>query len=165
VRIPNAQKLFPGQKGEACPRSRDELAEFGTDGTPPGRAACGRVGVRRTTKGRHSTGGLSGNQHQQASAPEEFALVGFASGDPIAFSVKYGKHGSLTTWAGQRTVEGKTEKICKLWHLAQNIPNPDEPDQLWSGILACGANDRMRRHGGEVIWSCRNHSSSNATGL
>jgi len=67
---------------------------------------------------------------------EEFELRGFASGDLIAFVVNFGAYGSLTAWAGQHTVENGAEKIHTLWHLAQNVPDQDEPDRLWAGILA-----------------------------
>lgn len=75
---------------------------------------------------------------------DEFELVGFASGDLLTFTVNFGKFGSLTAWAGQHTVDGATEKIFTLWHLARNIADPDEAKQLWSGILA-GADTFARK--------------------
>ena len=75
---------------------------------------------------------------------EEFDLKGFVSGDLIVFCVNFGNYGSLTSWAGQHTRDDNgNEAIYTLWHLAKNIPDLDEPDDLWSGILA-GANEYRR---------------------
>jgi len=75
---------------------------------------------------------------------EEFSLVGFVTGDLITFTVNFGKYGSLTAWAGQHTEPTPGEFVIKaLWHLAKNIPDADEPDDLWSAVLA-GANNFRR---------------------
>ena len=75
---------------------------------------------------------------------EEFDLKGFVSGDLIVFCVNFGKYGSLTSWAGQHTLDNNgKEKIFTLWHLARNIKDEEEEDKLWAGILA-GANEYHR---------------------
>ena len=75
---------------------------------------------------------------------EEFDLKGFVSGDLIVFCVNFGKYASLTSWAGQHTRDANgNEVIYTLWHLAKNIPDPQEPSDLWAGILA-GANEYRR---------------------
>ncbi len=75
---------------------------------------------------------------------EEFDLKGFVSGDLIVFCVNFGKYASLTSWAGQHTLDDKGDEIIyTLWHLAKNISDVDEPDKLWSGMLT-GANEYKR---------------------
>ena len=75
---------------------------------------------------------------------EEFDLVGFVTGDIITFTVNFGKYGSLTAWAGQHTeVSAGVFEIKTLWHLAKNVPDANEPEELWSAILA-GANSFKR---------------------
>ena len=50
------------------------------------------------------TGGkVTGKYRTGVGAPgptEEFDLVGFASSDQIAFTVNFGKYGSLASWVG-----------------------------------------------------------------
>lgn len=78
------------------------------------------------------------------SPTEEFDLKGFASGDLLVFCVNFGKYGSLASWAGQHTKDDNgNEVIYTLWHLAKDIKDEDEPDDLWEGILA-GANEYRR---------------------
>ena len=67
---------------------------------------------------------------------EKFPLVGFAAGDLLAFTVNFGKYGSLTAWAGQHTLESGREVIHTMWHLAKNEEDPDEPAKLWGCVLA-----------------------------
>ena len=66
---------------------------------------------------------------------EEFDLVGFASGDQISFTVNFGEYGSLTSWVGQHTVENGTEVIKTMWLLSKNVPDQDEPKNLWAAVL------------------------------
>lgn len=80
----------------------------------------------------------------EPSPTEEFELVGFASGDLIAFTVNFGKYDSLTAWVGQHTVENGVETIYTLWHMTKDIADEDEPKQLWAGFLA-GANTFVRK--------------------
>jgi hypothetical protein len=75
---------------------------------------------------------------------EEFDLTGYVTGDLISFTVNFGKYGSLTAWVGQHTEpEAGQFEIKTLWHLTKNVPDNDEPDDLWSSILA-GANSFTR---------------------
>lgn len=66
---------------------------------------------------------------------EEFDLRGFVSGDMISFTVNFGKYGSLTSWAGQHTIEGGAERIKTMWLLARNVSDPNEPKDLWGAVL------------------------------
>jgi hypothetical protein len=67
---------------------------------------------------------------------ERFPLTGFCSDDLLVFSVNFGKYGSLTSWAGQHTIENSREIIHTLWHLARNVEDSHEPTKLWQGILS-----------------------------
>jgi hypothetical protein len=69
------------------------------------------------------------------SPDEEFDLAGFASVDLLSFTVNFGKYGSLTSWAGQHTIEDGTEVIKTLWLLARNVKDQDESADLWGAIL------------------------------
>jgi hypothetical protein len=71
-----------------------------------------------------------------------YPLVGWCSGDLIAFCVSFESAG-VASWAGQHTQSGALEKIETLWHLAQDIPAPSERDWLWSGVRA-GADHFVR---------------------
>lgn len=92
-------------------------------------------------------GDVSGKYRTGVGAPqptEEFDLTGFVSGDLIVFCVNFGKYGSLTSWAGQHTRDANgNEIIYTLWHLAKNVPDEDELEDLWAAILA-GANEFRR---------------------
>lgn len=84
-------------------------------------------------------GRLVGTYHTAVGAPspkQEFELAGFACGDLVAFTVNFGRYGSLTAWTGQHTLVDGAERIHTLWHLAKNIPDADEPRALWAGVLA-----------------------------
>ena len=87
-----------------------------------------------------TVGNVTGTYHTNVGMPtstEEFPLIGFASGDLITFTVNFGKYGSLTAWAGQHTEsEAGDQEIHTLWHMAENIIDVAEPQNIWSGILA-----------------------------
>jgi hypothetical protein len=75
---------------------------------------------------------------------EEFDLVGFASGDLISFTVNFGKYDSLTSWCGQHTQDANGGAIIKtMWILAENVPDPQEPKNLWGAVLT-GSNNFTR---------------------
>jgi len=85
------------------------------------------------------SGRVTGRYRTNVGSPqpaEEFDLTGFVTGDLIVFCVNFGKYGSATSWAGQHTREAGGERLHTLWHLAQNIPDVNEPTGLWRGILA-----------------------------
>ncbi len=69
-----------------------------------------------------------------AAPDERFSLLGFASDDLIAFTVNFGAHGCLTSWAGQHTRDDSGERLETMWYLARNIADADEPQRLWGGI-------------------------------
>lgn len=85
---------------------------------------------------------LSGVYRTNVGSPEpteEFDLCGFVTGDVISFTVNFGKYGSLTAWVGQHTeIRPGEYTINTLWHLAKNVPDHDEPKDLWSAVLAGG---------------------------
>ena len=93
------------------------------------------------------SGTISGIYRTGVGAPmpgEPFPVVGFCSDDLIAFSVDFGKYGSLTSWVGQVILDAENnERIDTLWHLTKNIADSDEPKNMWATILA-GA-DTFRR--------------------
>lgn len=89
----------------------------------------------RLTVSRNSVKGKFRTGVGQPSPKEEFDLLGFVSADLIVFTVNFGAYGSLATWAGQHTVEKKLEKIETLWHLARNVREEEEPEELWGAIL------------------------------
>ncbi len=75
---------------------------------------------------------------------EEFDLVGFASGDLLSFTVNFGKYGSLTSWCGQHTDGAHGGAMIKtMWILAENVPDPQEPKNLWGAVLT-GSNTFTR---------------------
>ena len=82
---------------------------------------------------------LTGSYHTAVGAPspsQEFELAGFACGDLVAFTVDFGRFGSLTAWAGQHTRADGVERIHTLWHLAKNVLEGEESGGPWTGVLA-----------------------------
>ncbi len=82
---------------------------------------------------------IRGYYHTAVGKPksgEGFSLIGMVAGDQITFNVDYSAYGSLTTWAGQHTIEDGKEKIITMWYLTQNVKDADEPKKLWRGILS-----------------------------
>jgi len=77
--------------------------------------------------------------------PEEvFELTGFAANDIIGFTVNFGKYGSITSWVGQHSIDSDgNPKIYTFWHLAKDIEDNEEPENLWSTILT-GSNTYFR---------------------
>lgn len=67
---------------------------------------------------------------------EEFNLAGFISQNLIGFTVNFGKYCSMTSWTGQHTVEDGVEKIYTMWHLARAMPETENPQGLWTGVLS-----------------------------
>lgn len=100
-----------------------------------------------------SKGAVTGTYHTAVGAPkpaDTFDLIGTVSEDIISFIVSWknqtADHQSITAWVGQMTKDDDqaTDRIETLWHLAVNIPDPDEPKHLW-GTMRTGA-DRFRRN-------------------
>lgn len=95
------------------------------------------VGANGTVAGKYSTAVGS------PTANERFPLVGFASGDLLSFTVDFGKYGCLTSWVGQHTEENGRFVIKTMWVLAKNVPDADEPKNLWGTVLT-GYNNFVR---------------------
>ena len=64
-------------------------------------------------------------------------VIGFVSGDIIAFSVLWeGPTASITSWVGQIIKKDGQELLATLWHLIVNVPNAQDPDSTWTTIHA-----------------------------
>jgi hypothetical protein len=62
-------------------------------------------------------------------------VVGHASGDIVAFSVRWPAHTrSLTSYVGQVVDDGGAPALRTLWHLIVDIPDEAEPTRLWTTI-------------------------------
>lgn len=59
-------------------------------------------------------------------------LVGFTSGNLIAFAVDFGDLGSLTSWTGHVVTEGGVVCIHTNWTMCVELPRNDAED-LWRG--------------------------------
>ena len=93
-----------------------------------------------------TAGSVTGTYRTGVGSPspvEEFDLVGFASGDLLSFTVNFGQYGSLTSWAGQHTVQAGAERIKTMWLLAKNVEDAGEPASLWGAVLT--GSDTFRR--------------------
>jgi hypothetical protein len=67
---------------------------------------------------------------------ETFELIGNVVGNAITFLVNFGeKYNSITSWAGEYSIDQGKEKIKTLWHLVMNTPSLD-PEKQWNEILA-----------------------------
>ena len=96
-------------------------------------------------------GKVSGTYQTAVGSPDptyQFAIRGFVLDDVIAFTVRWsnasGNYHSLTSWAGQMTLGSSNEDVIQtLWHLAADVPDPNEPATLWKAIWA-GADDFRR---------------------
>lgn len=76
---------------------------------------------------------------------QSFPLVGFARGDLIAFTVDFGRHGSLTSWVGHLVVEpGEAPRIESMWHMGVLVPHPERNEERWKSTWT-GADEF--RHG------------------
>lgn len=92
-------------------------------------------------------GSVNGKYKAAAGFPyvdKDFPLVGFANGDLLSFTVSFGKHGLVTSWAGQLTREFNRAVIKTMWLLAKIVPNPDDSTNLWGAVLT-GYNNSMRK--------------------
>ena len=83
------------------------------------------------------TGQLSGIYQTELGAPDpesEFPLTGWVNGDVLAFSVRFDGFGSITSWSGQLTEDDKGPFIRTLWHYTKDIPDAEEPEDIWRTI-------------------------------
>ena len=74
-------------------------------------------------------------------AEQSFPLRGFTSGNLIAFTVDFGKVGSLASWVGHRVDDGGP-LLDTLWHMTLEQPHATRADERWKTIWS-GA-DRFR---------------------
>lgn len=82
-------------------------------------------GTRLTGRFRSGTGLAQGRSESE--------LVGFVSGNLIAFTVNFGSHGSLTAWVGHVVKEDGVICIHASWNMTVELPGEDSED-LWRGI-------------------------------
>ncbi len=77
-----------------------------------------------------------------AGGPVAGPLKGVVAGDLISFLVLW-PGGSQTAWVGQMVGTEDQPEIRTLWHLVTNVPDADEPKELWTSIFA-GADEFYR---------------------
>lgn len=65
--------------------------------------------------------------------PRGVCSLGFIAGDLVAFSVDFGRYGSLASWVGQITHEDNT--IDTNWHLVREVADAEEPSRVWADTL------------------------------
>jgi len=63
----------------------------------------------------------------------EADVVGFASGNLVAFTANFGAHGSITSWVGHIVVEDGVPMIRATWNMSVDLPR-DDAQELWRGI-------------------------------
>lgn len=61
-------------------------------------------------------------------------LKGYVSGDLISFLVLW-PGGSQTAWVGQMIGSDEHPIIRTLWHLVTNVPDANEPKELWTSTF------------------------------
>lgn len=75
---------------------------------------------------------------------QSFALIGFAQGDQITFSVNFKGFGSMTAWTGQITTDKNGNPYIRtLWHLTRDVKDNKEQQDIWKSITT-GASNFMR---------------------
>lgn len=73
---------------------------------------------------------------ESAEKKRTYSLTGFAANDLISFVVSFPRHGSITSWSGQK-VQGpgeETGRIHMLWHMSMDLAARSE-SELWRGTL------------------------------
>jgi Avidin family len=75
-------------------------------------------------------------------SPISGIVTGFINGDLIAFSVLW-PTAAITSWVGQLNDNSGNEVIQTLWQMTVNVPELEEPTQLWASINA-GADNFTR---------------------
>lgn len=66
---------------------------------------------------------------------EDFDLRGFVRGDLISFAVDFGRHGSLSSFAGQHLSPSGTSVIKMVWLLTENVVDADNGSELVGAVL------------------------------
>ena len=81
-------------------------------------------GQRLTGRFRSGTGLAKGRT--------EADVVGFVSGNLVAFTANFGAHGSLTSWVGHLIMETREPRIHAIWNLCVDVPF-GSTEELWRG--------------------------------
>ena len=69
-------------------------------------------------------------------SPVTGKIKGFAKADVLAIVVRWNiASASMTTWVGQVERSAGTDQIKTLWHLVRDIPDQNEPQELWTSVL------------------------------
>lgn len=67
--------------------------------------------------------------------PDTFPLVGFGKQDIVAFTVDFGRSGSLATWVGQYALRGSAECLRTAWLLFEEVIDPNDGAYLRGAVL------------------------------
>jgi hypothetical protein len=101
------------------------------------------AGTWKSTRGSEMTLAVSGNDVTgryvsaigDAKGESSFPLRGFVSGDLISFTVNFGQHATLVSWAGQFAPDDHTmPALHTVFVAAVNIENQFEADRIWGGV-------------------------------
>lgn len=72
-----------------------------------------------------------------------FHITGFAEGDAVAFTVDFGRKGSVASWSGHHLTDDHGERLVTLWHLARPVRDPHSESEL-SGAIMSGSDEFTR---------------------
>ena len=90
---------------------------------------------------------VRGTFHSGVGVPDPtagFEVNGFAEGDAFAFSVDFGRRGSVASWTGHHIADDEHgERLVTVWHLAQPVDDPHTEADTWGAVLTGG--DEFRR--------------------
>lgn len=75
--------------------------------------------------------GIYTSASSSGGGPVAGRLKGFVAGDLASFLVLW-PGGSQTAWVGQMTGSDSQPVIRTLWQLVTNVPDADEPSELWT---------------------------------
>ncbi|MGF1595732.1 MAG: avidin/streptavidin family protein [Acidimicrobiales bacterium] len=82
---------------------------------------------------------LHGTYHSGVGVPDTsatFVVAGFAEGDAVAFTVDFGRWGSVAAWAGHHVADDNGERLVTLWHLAQPVRSAHGEADVWGSLMA-----------------------------
>lgn len=63
----------------------------------------------------------------------EAEVVGFLSGNLVAFTANFGMQGSLTSWVGHVVIQDGAPRIHANWNMCVELPR-DAMTELWRGV-------------------------------
>jgi hypothetical protein len=72
-----------------------------------------------------------------------FHVSGYAEGDALAFTVDFGRKGSVASWSGHHLSDDDGERLITLWHVARPVAHPHSESELSAAILS-GADEFTR---------------------